>query len=270
MTPTSLEAAVNLNNKATTYMQKGDYGNATIALSQAVIALKSPTSERHEGPLASSFSSTSTVSFDLLSPKRPQWEARAATASIGAELNNENGSSSSSSWYLYEQSVHLNIGPQQELECGSSRDIPATVILSYAIFYNLGLCHHLDGLRAKRTAAQPTRRNAFKRAIIFYNQAQKLLNNHGEDFLLLDSNKQLIHSLAITNNLSHIYHCLDKEGTSNICVQRLWTAIVYHRLMDNKGARVMANHDDLCFQGLLTNVWNRLLVVGQSAPAAAA
>jgi tetratricopeptide (TPR) repeat protein len=260
-----LHTAAKLNNKAIVHIQRGDYPKAIVILSQAVFSLK----KQQIPPATSDQESRNTSNeshlplFEFVSAKRPQSDGT-LTARSSSRTEDDGCISNSSSWYLYDDAVLVIIEQALSLE-------EATEILAYAVFYNLGLCHHLEALNAPDIKSSSELSSILlERAIVYYSHAQHLLNEYGED-LFLDGD--MIQSLAITNNLGHVHHCLNHEPTAKVCFQLVLNAIMLYLSSDSTNnsegsrGRSMAKHD-LCFQGFMTNVLNRL--VGSSLHAAAA
>jgi hypothetical protein len=131
------------------------------------------------------------------------------------------------------------------------------VVLSYAIIYNLALCHHL---RAISENSSSIHEGSVKRAIALYKHAQKLLMSPS---MKLD----VLHTLAIVNNLGHAYHLLHKETTAKLCFRRLLKAIMVISENDQSHPRLQARNR-LPLDGFLSNVMSLLMVSSSAAPAA--
>jgi hypothetical protein len=127
-------------------------------------------------------------------------------------------------------------------------------ILTYAIVYNLALCHHLEAI-SKPSDEKDNTMN-LQRAIVFYNHAQRLN---------LRQKLDILHSLAISNNLGHAHHFLHNEPTAQLCFLRLLNAIVYLSESGQEGHQILAKNG-FCLDGFLTNV---VYLIGSSAAPAA-
>jgi hypothetical protein len=248
----SPDEAVTLNNEATLLMKNGDYSQATVTLSSALVAMR--TGIRNATfPVAASPSAFSNIyqpGFHFI-PRH--------TASIPT------GDLECGDWFLYEDAVAIN----SKHAFASEKSVE---IVAYAIIYNLGLCHHLQAvdalIKASRgkhattiTASSSFSQSSLHRAVALYTQAQKLLVAHG-----LDNLQEMIHIMAITNNLGHAHHFLHNEPSAKICFERLLHAIMYISESGEQGQRVLMSHEP-CFDGFLRNIMN-LTGTSLAAPAA--
>jgi hypothetical protein len=251
MSSSSMEA-VRLNNESTLHMKNGDYSQAAVTLSSALAAIRSAL--RNETfPVAVPTYNTAANVLSIISHERgfffaPRHAASRATSDLEC-----------GDWFLYEDAIEIN--PEHAFASEKSVEI-----LSYAIIYNLGLCHHLQAVnellktsRSRNTSALT--QSSLQRAVALYTQAQKLLVNHG-----LDNLEEMLHTMAITNNMGHAHHFLDNEPSAKICFERLLHAIMYISESGEQGRRVLLSHE-LCFDGFLTNVMN-LVGTSSAAPAA--
>ena len=91
--------------------------------------------------------------------------------------------------------------------------------LSYIIVYNLGLAHHLQGLKSPSSK---------KCASLLY-KAQRLYENSN---MLLMKNSEILNfdplnTMAILCNLGHIHSVLGSEETAQLCYQNLLSVLLY-------------------------------------------
>ena len=86
--------------------------------------------------------------------------------------------------------------------------------VSYAIVYNLALCHHMSALYDHDI-------ELLQRTVKFYKNAKQLL------LAIDETGVNWLHALAISNNMGHAYHLLCDESASQVYFQRLLNLIVY-------------------------------------------
>jgi hypothetical protein len=252
--PCSPSATANLNNDAALQMYTGNYSQAAETLSYALKTIKQAkgglqSCNKHHPPYITSEPTTIYVAFDctfsddaLVSCQRSRHILLAA---------NRNSSLCLDEFFLYKHPVQVFT---------TSDDTPdelVEVVLSYAIIYNLALCHHL---RAISENTPSIHEGIVKRAIALYKHAQKLLTSHSTKL-------DVLHTLAILNNLGHAYHLLHKEATAKVCFWRLLKAIM--RISDNDQSHPrLQTRNRLPLAGFLSNVMSLLMVSSSGAPAA--
>jgi hypothetical protein len=230
----------NLNNKAAGHIRNGEYSRALIILSSSLAMLKDgvlrneisaphmePGDSLLSGPPCNFLERETEDSFE---PTRV-----VATDRVTTEMDE---------YFLYKNPVEV---------FAKFADSPSIVaILTYAIVYNLALCHHLEAI----STDEKDNTTNLQRAIVFYNNAQRLNLSYKLDIL---------HSLAISNNMGHAHHFLHNEPTAQLCFLRLLNAIVYLSEGGQEGRQILANNR-ICLKGFLTNAF---YLIGSFSAAAA-
>jgi hypothetical protein len=104
-------------------------------------------------------------------------------------------------------------------------------VISYAVLYNFGLCHHIFALvhsRTSRDTQDEIHISSLRRAITFYEYAHDILG-YCEFFEEAD----LIHSLlGIANNLGHAHYFLQDDEKAKNCFERIWSILMYMQTED--------------------------------------
>jgi hypothetical protein len=239
-------SVVKLNNEAALQIQRGEYAQAVSTLSTALVSMKESIKngqcyqDRSETAAADAGSA-----LEFLSPSEDEY------CSISLLSSRKINNIKCDHWFLYEDPVSV----KAERALSSQKCVE---ILSYSIVYNLGLCHHLKALYEDASTINTA---LLQRAVTFYNHAQKLMLAHD-----MDMDMDMLHTLAIANNLGHAYHFLHNEPTAKVCFQRLLNAIMCISESGQEGRRILTSRE-LCFDGFLTNV---MYFIGSSSAAPAA
>ena len=240
-----------LNNKATEFIQRSDYNQALHILSHAMNSLKQlngntsnsnhyqtyqhrPTSMHCSSPIIDGFlPSLEFVAPSISSQARSKSPSSSTVASHKQQF---------SSWFLHEDSVKVNLTKSL---LDSNRKA-TTSLLTYAVVYNVALCHHLE---ATTSPSYYDNTIQLERAALLYRYAQQQLHqyNHiGNEEMDVSNNHEediMIYSLAIANNLTHVYRCLQNYDAANKCFQRLLNAMMYLTL-DSTDVIFRTSHTD--------------------------
>jgi hypothetical protein len=237
-------SVVNLNNEAVLLIKRGKFAQAVSTLSAALVAMKESikNGQRYQSRSEPAAAVAGSALEFVSSPEDEDCSSYLLSSTRNKNIECDD-------WFLYEDPVCV----KAENALSSQKCVE---ILSYSIIYNLGLCHHLEALYED---ASTINTGILQRAVTFYNHAQKLLLAH-------DMDMDMLHTLAIANNLGHAYHFLHNEPTAKVCFQRLLNAIMYISESGQEGRRILASHE-LCFDGFLTNV---MYFIGSSSAAPAA
>jgi hypothetical protein len=250
-----LPVAIHLNNDAAFQISQGEYSGVAATLLTALVTLKEGvkiikksghcSTSRDEGTTTNTDEGTSPLHFVA-----SQQQDDPPSITNNNSTNDSNKSKESDDWYLYEDPVRV---------CAEKvlPSIDCIEIISYAIIYNLGLCHHLE---AQFNSESTTHLRHLQKAVSFYNHAQKLMSSrslHGVG---------MIHSMVVANNSGHAHHFLNNEPSSKLCLQRLLNAIVLITDSGQQGRQTVSNNE-VCFDGFLTNIMH---LVGFCSAAAAA
>jgi tetratricopeptide (TPR) repeat protein len=121
---------------------------------------------------------------------------------------------------------------------------------SFMLLYNLALTHHLSALSGDNT------QKSLRKALVLYELAYTIQTT--EDIQLT-----VLQTMAIANNLGLIHSALKDEEKARQCFQHLLSSIMF---LNNCGDRDSVEQMD----GFIANVMMYLILVGSSAPAAAA
>jgi tetratricopeptide (TPR) repeat protein len=257
--------AADLNNDAALQIYTGNYSQAAETLSyalniiqQAMGVLKScnrPPNHKTSEPRTPSY-----VSCDCIFSEDELITCQGSRRIPAANRN-------SSSFYL-DESCFLYKHPVQVFSNSSdtSDDEHHVEVISYAIVYNLALCHHLRAISENSSSITICEQGSYlKRAIALYKHALKLLMSPHNRKL------DMLHTLAIVNNLGHAYHLLHNEATAKRCFQRLLQAIM--GLLSENDDQSDLTRDDrtrnhLPLDGFLSNIMSLVMGSSSSAPAA--
>ena len=122
--------------------------------------------------------------------------------------------------------------------------------ISYALIYNLALCHHLEAIALlsnsiESPASKP--KAALCRAIAFYKQAQRIIR---QDNLPIG----VMPLLVIMNNLGHAFHLLSKDSSAKWCFHNLWSGML--SIPEDDRQRM----DDELVGGGLDQLWDGFMV----------
>jgi hypothetical protein len=246
--PYSPSAIANLNNDAALQMYTGNYSQAAETLSYALSTIKQAMrglKSCDRPPNKTSEPTTSSnVAFDCIFSEN---ELISYQGSRYIPATNRKSSLYLDECFLYKHPVQV---------CNSSDTSDEHVeILSYSIVYNLALCHHLRAMSETSSIHE----GYLKGAIFLYKHAQTLLMNQSTKL-------DMLHTLAIVNNMGHAYHLLHNEHTAKLCFQRLLQAIMGLSENDQSDPRVRTRNR-LPLDGFLSNIMS-LLGSSSGAPAA--
>jgi hypothetical protein len=246
--PASASFVANLNNNAAVLMRNAEYSRAVIILSSALVGMK-------KGIRQNTITVPRTEPIDsfLLGPPCDFLKCEAGGNSVDQTafaFETDQVTTATDEYFLCIEPIKVFAEVAATSPC-------ILDILSYAILYNLALCHHLKAISTPPFTTDDTPN--LQRAITFYNHAQQLL-------VKFHHNMDVFHSLAISNNLGHAHHFLHNEPTAQLCFQRLLNVIMYISESGPDGQTFVANHE-FCFEGFLTNVMH-MTGFSPSAPAA--
>eukprot|EP00934_Nitzschia_sp_Nitz4_P009255 Nitzschia sp. Nitz4//scaffold26_size159584//1781//2503//NITZ4_002460-RA/size159584-processed-gene-0.215-mRNA-1//-1//CDS//3329544989//9245//frame0 len=161
-------------------------------------------------------------------------------------------SRSENDWYLYEHPIQIcanaTIGTPQQVE-----------VVTYAVIFNLGLCHHVQAFAASNAGS---RYELLQRAASFYSHAQRLTASNTAVFQV-----DLNHALVVANNLGHCHHFLNDEGLSKQCFQRLLNVIMFIQESGSEGREILSRDEDR-LDGFMVNIMHHLAGANNCAPAA--
>jgi hypothetical protein len=247
-----LPVAIHLNNGAAFLISQGEYSGAAATLLTALVTLKEGVKIIKESGDCSPSSREEGITTNAKDGSPLHFVASQQQHDPPSTNNNNKSKSKvSDDWYLYEDPVRV---------C-AEKALPSSdciEIVSYAIIYNLGLCHHLEAQQFNSESAAHLRH--LQKAVSFYSHAQKLMASAS----LQDVG--IIHSLVVANNSGHAHHFLSNEPSSRVCLQRLLNAIVLITGSGQQGRQIVSNNER-CFDGFLTNIMH---LVGFCSAAAVA
>jgi hypothetical protein len=251
-----LYVAIRLSNDLALQIRQGEYFGAAATLLTALATLREGVKiiqkSGHCSPSREEGTTTNTNEDSPLHFVASQREYDPPSTTDDTTNSNNNKSKVSDGWYLYEDPIRV---------CAEEA-LPASdciEIISYAIIYNLGLCHHLE---AQQFSSESTMHLRYlQRAVSFYSHAQNLMVSAS-----LHDIGMMIHPLVLANNLGNVYHFLKNEPSSKVWLQRLLNAIFLITDSEQQGRQIVSNNER-CFDGFLTNIMH---LIGFYSAAAAA
>jgi hypothetical protein len=238
-----LSVAIHLNNGAAFQISQGEYSGAAATLSTAFVTLKEAIKIiKKSGNCSPSREEGTTTNTNEDSPlhfvaSQQQYDPPSTTTTTN--INNTNNKSKvSDDWYHFEDPVRV---------C-AEKVLPSSdcmEIISYAMIYNLGLCHHSKAQQFNSESTMHLR--YLQRAVSCYSHAQKLVSSPS----LHDVG--MLHSLVVANNLGHAHHFLNNEQSSRLCLRRLLNVIVLIKDSGQQGRQIVSKNERY-FDGFLTNI----------------
>ena len=133
------------------------------------------------------------------------------------------------------------------IELKTNTTIPSLKISLFIIF-NLGLTHHLNGIRTSD-------REQLEKALRLYECVYRI--SHEEDVDL-----SVLHAMALTNNLGHVHLILKDTHKSQKCFEQLLATLIYFVEVSDGNTKEIES-----LKGFFVNATN-LSMVKQSAAAA--
>ena len=201
-----------------------------------------------------------------------------STGGIRSDVTNEEKTRDSPSWhsgdpcvFVTEPSSYGDIADDQRIGCSSSmfeapillsttqhprnQDAETWELLSYVVLYNMALTCHLKGMEEQ---GNPSIRNRFLlSSATLYKQARTILESRS------GFEVSILHELAISSNLGHIYLTLGDEDEAKLYFEHLLSVILC--VVDCGGDDTIA---DTTLDGFFYNITPLILSSCQSAAAA--
>lgn len=290
-------AAAALNNQATVFLNDGDMSAANQSLSQALVATRHCLVDiQHFGGLEEREQKQLEISPLNLQDicKFGQLEATRTTESLGATYKGPYGRRSrsllakktkfskkygsevdgdTSSFFVFERPLQVDVeGIKNQLQFSSAinsaisshykTSIVVLEIISFAVVFNLAICHHLQALTCIDARM---RRKGLNAAVGLYNQAQRL-------YLALpkrrDGGDSCLVMLIISNNLGQAFDDMGVQESSRYYFGQLAAAFAsYTSSIDDMPLGRRWCFLDLDFSGFIANIMSLVLQCHSAAAA---
>ena len=268
-----MEHPAKINNDAVGLMGAGRYEEAILELGESLKGIKLIMSgdakmvqcdDDMSDDCVEDHHKAASISCDFVtsSPQVPMFQRTGHMPPSQEKCGRRSTTSATTMSSVYQACMVLRGVPSTE--CSSSRSLTTGQcdLVSYAILYNLALAHHLLAIQVLSSSesrqGQVQIVDLLHKAMTLYEHSHHILMNHQSN----EADFQLIHPMAIANNLGHAYEMLGDRNNTRLCFDHLLSTILY-------AVDCGEGQDINALDGFFKNVMP-LVMKSTSSPAAAA
>lgn len=267
------EQVLTLNNHATSLMASGCLREANESLKAALRSLKTAVSSYglNDGAAEQELDSSSfsqcdgtvkvACSFVEQRCSMPSHDYSSSSQEM-MDCDQYEGTSMNHDPYIYTRPMHICCVSSQDGACDHSLGPSEIGVLSYAIVYNLALCHHLWGLQSSSAACytqhkeqSEAQRSCWRQASQLYTHALRLLSRHR----VHHTRHGILHYLAILNNLGVIQARLGNDSQARSSYERLYQAILCFKSSTPAASLASSSEEQGLIQSAMPGFFSNIL-----------